>query len=404
MGGGGGLQNLNQLTISLKPRSNRLTDKANPCLYFYGVSQFADVYHRSVSLDKRTIFIFSLIGILVISAAGYFGFVTTQEPELPVTPETIAVTTCDVEQSVAAPGTLENTSETQVLMPVDGHLSQVLVKAGESVSAGQVLASVDAISKAEAWTALKEAEDAYQAAYNYRKALEGKIWLDRVTYETRGREQVPVHHWYKGYADEETIAVAENELALKKAELNAAQTTLDAMELKAPFDGIVIEADATTNQPFHADDVLFKMIDPRALEIVANVTEEDFPLLSVGQDAEIFFDARPEVTVQGTVYSIIPLRIEGSDTPLYNIYMTLDKVPDGLADGMTADTAITIAKREGVLCLPRAIVRASSSDTAILKIWNGAEEVEKEIQVGLRGDTYVEIVSGLDEGEQVVTR
>jgi multidrug efflux pump subunit AcrA (membrane-fusion protein) len=355
-------------------------------------------------LDKRTILIFSLVGILVISAAGYFGFATTQEPEPTRAPETIAVTICDVEQSVAAPGTLENTSETQILMPVDGHLSRVMVKAGESVSAGQVLASVDDISKAEAWSELKDAEDAYQAAYNYRKSLEGKIWLDRVTYETRGRDQIPVHHWYKGYADEETIAVAENELVLKKAELDAAQTTLDQMELKVPFDGIVIEVDASANEPFHADDVLFEMIDPRALEIVANVTEEDFPLLSVGQDAEIFFDARPDVTVQGTVYSIIPLRIEGSDTPLYNIYMTLDEVPDGLADGMTADTAITIAKREGVLCLPRATVRASSSDTAIVRVWDGAQEVEKEIRVGLRGDTYVEIVSGLEEGEQVVTR
>jgi len=221
---------------------------------------------------------------------------------------------------------------------------------------------------------------------------------------TRGRDQIPVHHWYKGYADAETIAVAENELALKKAELDAAQTTLDNMELKAPFSGILIEMDAAANQPFHADDILFKIIDPRALQIVASVTEEDFPLLNVGQGAEIFFDARPDVTAQGTVSSIIPLRIEGSDSPLYNIYITLDEVPEGLADGMTADAAITLAKREDVLCLPRAIVRASSSDTAIVKVWDGAQEVEREIRVGLRGDTYVEIVSGLDEGEQVVTQ
>jgi hypothetical protein len=46
--------------------------------------------------------------------------------------------------------------------------------------------------------------------------------------------------------------------------------------------------DALTNQPFHANDILFKIIDPKALEIVANVTEEDFPMLSVGQAAEFF--------------------------------------------------------------------------------------------------------------------
>jgi hypothetical protein len=123
----------------------------------------------------------------------------------------------------------------------------------------------------------------------------------------------------------------------------------------------------------------------------------------VGQAVEVFFDARADVTVTGKVARIIPKRIEG-DRPLYNIYISLDDVPDGLADGMTSDTAITIAKREGVLCLPRAAVRASSASTTTIKVWDGVQELTKEIEVGLRGDTYVEIVSGLSEGEQVVTR
>jgi RND family efflux transporter MFP subunit len=212
-----------------------------------------------------------------------------------------------------------------------------------------------------------------------------------------------VHHWYKDYADSVTIEAADNNLALKKAELDAAQTTLDNMELKAPFDGVVIEVDAVAHQPLHADNVLFKIIDPKALEIVANVTEEDYPLLSVGQGTEVFFDARPDVTARGKVARINPVRIEG-DSPLYNIYITLDEVPDGLADGMTADTAITIAKREGVLCLPRAIVRASGNDKVVVKVWDGMQETEREIKLGLRGDTYVEIISGLNEGEQVVTQ
>jgi macrolide-specific efflux system membrane fusion protein len=71
---------------------------------------------------------------------------------------------------------------------------------------------------------------------------------------------------------------------------------------------------------------------------------------------------------------------------------------------MTSDTAITIAKHEGVLCLPRAVVRASSGDTTTVKVWDGIQETTQEIQLGLRGDTYVEIASGLSEGQQVVTR
>jgi len=137
--------------------------------------------------------------------------------------------------------------------------------------------------------------------------------------------------------------------------------------------------------------------------VMANVTEEDYPLLAIGQSVEVFFDARPEVTVTGKVERIIPKRIEG-DRPLYNIYISLNDIPDGLADGMTSDTAITIAKHEGVLCLPRAVIRASGGDTTTVKVWNGVEETTKEITIGLRGDTFIEVVSGLSEGEQVVTR
>ena len=55
-------------------------------------------------------------------------------------------------------------------------------------------------------------------------------------------------------------------------------------------------------------------------------------------------------------------------------------------------------------CLPRAVVRASSGDATTVKVWDGVQEISKQIKIGLRGDTYVELVSGLGEGDQVVTR
>jgi macrolide-specific efflux system membrane fusion protein len=139
------------------------------------------------------------------------------------------------------------------------------------------------------------------------------------------------------------------------------------------------------------------------LEALVNVTEEDYPLIAIGQKTEVYFDARPDVTVKGQVERIIPKRIEG-DSPLYNIYVSLDEIPDGLADGMTVDTNVTITSRPGVICLPRSVVHASENDKAILQVWNGSSTESREVQVGLRGDSNIEIVSGLTEGEQVVVR
>ncbi len=210
-------------------------------------------------------------------------------------------------------------------------------------------------------------------------------------------------NWYTSNPSESDLTSADSELALAQAKYDAAKAVLESLEIDAPFDGIVLAVSAKIGETYQAEATLFTAGDPKALEVIANVTEEDYPLLVIGQDAEVYFDARPEVNVKGKVERIVPKRIEG-DRPLYNIYISLKEIPDGLADGMTADTAITIAKRENVLCLPRAVVRASGGDKTTIKVWDGSAEVTKEITIGLRGDTYVEIVSGLSEGEQVVTR
>jgi RND family efflux transporter MFP subunit len=207
--------------------------------------------------------------------------------------------------------------------------------------------------------------------------------------------------WYTSKPTENDVTNADSELALAQAKYDAAKAVLESLQIKAPFGGVVFAVNAESGATYQAETSLFTIGDPNALEVIANITEEDYPIVSVGQAVEVFFDARADVTVQGNVDRIIPKRIEG-DSPRYHIYITLNDVPDGLADGMTADASITITKREDVICLPRSIVRASGVDKVTLKIWNGTAEETREVTVGLRGDSDVEIISGLNVGDQVV--
>lgn len=395
-------------------------------------------------MNKTSVIIFGLVGILVVGAAGYFGFATTQAPpSTPPAPQTVSVTTCDVEQTVTAPGNLVNVNQAEVKMPADGKLSSVTVRVGDTVTAGQTLAELDSVTTTQAQVDLLEAQEALEVAQRHRTALDYPRATDEYIKDLKKQikaskeavsalnnsyknEADPVLKsqllvslesakadlkslesklaWYTSKPTESDVVNADSELALAQAKYDAAKAVLESLQIKAPFSGVVFAVTAESGATYSAETSLFTIGDPKALEIVANVTEEDYPLLVLGQGVEIYFDARPELTIQGKVSRIIPQRIEGSDSPLYDIYITLDEVPDGLADGMTADTAITIASREGVLCLPRAVVRASASATTIVKVWDGVQEAEREIKVGLRGDTYIEVVEGLSEGEQVVTR
>lgn len=391
-------------------------------------------------MNKTAVIIFVLAAILVMGGAGYYGFSTTQTPTPTPEPQTVSVTTCDVEQTVTAPGNLENVNVADVKMPAAGKLSAVNVRVGDYVEAGQTLAELDPVTKTQAQVDLLEAQDALEEAqknrnildypratdafikdlrkkvnnqkdvvkeldHNYRNAEDPIIRGQVLASLTSAKEELTRLesnlNWYTSKPTDQDKTNADSELALVQAKYDAAKAVMESLEIKAPFDGVVFAVTAESGATYQAEATLFTVGDPKALEVKANITEEDFPIVAVGQAVEIFFDARADITVQGKVNRVIPQRIEG-DRPRYNIYITLDEVPDGLADGMTADSAITIQKREGVLCLPRSIVRASGVDTVTLKVWVNNTTETREVTVGLRGDSNVEIVSGLSEGDQVI--
>ena len=391
-------------------------------------------------MSKRAIFLFSLVGILIISTAGYLGFSTTETPEPTPTPQTVSVTSCDVEQTVTAPGNLVNVNQANVQMPATGRLSVVSVRVGDSVRKGQVLAELDPVTTTQAQLDLLEAQEELDKLQKRRTSLDypratddfikdlrkqlkaAKRAVSELTGASRSAEDPMLRsqllanlatakenqkslesklNWYTSNPTENEIIAADSELALAQAKYHAAKAVLESLQIKSPITGIVFEVGAEAGQTYQAEATLFQIGDPKALEVVANVTEEDYPIISAGQSVEVYFDARPEVTVQGKIDRIIPKRIEG-DRPRYNIYITLNEVPDGLADGMTSDAAITIEKRTGVLCLPRSVVRASGIDEVSLKVWTNQSTETRTVTIGLRGDSDVEILSGLSEGEQVI--
>jgi HlyD family secretion protein len=145
------------------------------------------------------------------------------------------------------------------------------------------------------------------------------------------------------------------------------------------------------------------MADPAALELYATVIEEDYTVTEAGLLVDVFFDAMPERTVLGRIVRIVPEKLPG-DRPLYAIYVELEEVPDGMAEGMTADAEIIIDSREDVVRLPRTLVKARSDGSAEIELWRNNQEVNRTIQTGLRGDVYIEILDGLQEGDLVVGR
>ena len=187
-------------------------------------------------------------------------------------------------------------------------------------------------------------------------------------------------------------------------EVERVRADLAQASLIAPFDGVVIEVIADPGEVVFPGTPIVRITDPSAVEIRTTVIEEDLPFVQVGQSADVFFDAEPDAAVIGTVARITPTRAAGQDRPLYNVYVTVNGVPASVLPGMTADASLIVAARADVLRLPRSVVRGPSGGTAILKVWDGTASTERTVQVGLKGDVNVEIVSGLFEGDRVVAQ
>jgi multidrug efflux pump subunit AcrA (membrane-fusion protein) len=200
---------------------------------------------------------------------------------------------------------------------------------------------------------------------------------------------------------EEQLAIAQAQVEQARISLEEAEENLGYAALVAPLDGVVLAVSVSEGQTVNKGFSAVRTTDPYASEVYATIIEEDYTAAKVGQPVEVFFDALPEHTVLGHIARIVPVKIAG-ERPLYAIYIELDDVPGSLVEGMTADASIILDSRADVLRLPRALVRVRSDGSAKVDLWTHNQQVERTIQVGLRGDVYVEILDGLQVGDVVV--
>ena len=191
--------------------------------------------------------------------------------------------------------------------------------------------------------------------------------------------------------------------ALLETAVSQAEANLAATVLVAPFDGVVLEVFVTPGEAVSAGTNLVLLADPSQGEVRTTVIEEDLADVEIGQPAELFFDARPDLAVQGTVARLVPQRVLGEARPLYHVYITLDEpLPEDVFPGMTVDASIIVAEELDTVRLPRTLIRPRSDGTAVVQLWQNGQRVEREVVVGLRGDVFMAIQSGLQPGDEVV--
>jgi multidrug efflux pump subunit AcrA (membrane-fusion protein) len=138
--------------------------------------------------------------------------------------------------------------------------------------------------------------------------------------------------------------------------------------------------------------------------VTANVVESDVSSLKVGQAAAVTVSSI-NADLTGTVTAIAPVAETSTTGGVVNYAVTvsLNSPPATLRPGMTADVTVTTASATGVLAVPAAAIRGTSGAYTVLVLTAAGTPETRPVTVGLMTSSLVEIKSGLNAGEVVIT-
>lgn len=205
----------------------------------------------------------------------------------------------------------------------------------------------------------------------------------------------------------------DNQLKNAKASLESAQDRLDDYMVTSPITGTVVEktvkAGDNVGTGSNSNNTLCIIYDLTYLEMTLNIDELDIDNVEVGQTVNITSDAKAGQTYTGVVTKVSVVGNTSGGTTTYPVTVRIDET-DGLRPGMNVDAEIVLSSADDVLAIPSLAVNrgdtvlvTSDSPSAANALEQEAPEGYAYVQVttGVSDDSYIEITSGLQEGDTV---
>lgn len=281
------------------------------------------------------------------------------------------VTLRELKRSIRAVGTLQvNEQRLYTVAPrFEGWIEQLHVNAtGQRVARGQALMEVYSPELASA-----QAEYTAAAQSGMRQLAESSL--------------ARLRNW--GIDEAQT------------GELGLTAQPRRTLTLRAPASGIVLEKTAVQGMRFMPGEALYKIADLSTVWLVAEVFEQELSLIKTGQAAMVKVNAYPGREFRAKVAYIYPTL--NSQTRTIPVRLEIDNAAGLLKPGMYAEVQLATGGKAQSLAVPvSAVIDSGTRQVALVEVADGRFE-PREVKLGMRSDDYVEVLSGLVEGEKVVT-
>jgi membrane fusion protein, multidrug efflux system len=349
----------------------------------------ARVFPLTVRPERWPVAALLLAGALALAGCGKANGDAEKDGKeaVPAVPVEVAATQ-RAEMAAVYTGTAPVESERRagIVARVQGEIRQILVEEGTRVRKGQLLARLDG-DQLRLEVALKEAT-MRKLERDYSRNLELQ---------------------QKGLVSATSIDNLKYELEAAKASWDLARLQLSYCDIRAPIDGTVtIRAErvkiGNTVMPAGgviatSDSALFVVEDLDSLILNISVPERELPKLSVGQIAELSFDAAPNRVFTGSIALIYPYVDPATAT--FGVRIHVANADGLLRPGMFARVAIVYERKPNALQIPRTALLDGDGPPKVFVVKDG-KAMERAVKLGLSSGAWIEVTEGLTDGEQVV--
>ena len=385
-----------------------------------------------------------LITLLVFLSAGC----TSGEAELV---ETVKVIRGDLTETVPISGNLEMPDRVNLSFGMTGEVVEVLVERGDQVAKGDVLAKVDTAEiearlnvaqlsikavqidyeiarnrlmetiyprytgsflsdLAGTWVALEEMDETLAEAQRLIDSWDAEglgLQLDEAeAILAKAKNKLHKDRWPMPFYVK-TIEMELDKAALAidiaSAEIAAIEVSLPNAVMIAPISGEISWISLEPGEWAVATVPVITITDTSVLQMKGIVDEMDISYVELGGKVVVTLDALPDKQTDGKVIYISPVGTIQSGVVFYETTLELEKLDKMFRDGMSATADVIVEERKDVLLLPVGAISREGGSYYVIKMLDEEQSERTEIKVGLNNGRFMEIISGLEEGDEVLT-
>lgn len=293
--------------------------------------------NKNILKNKKVI----IAVVLVFAAAIIFWMKSDKSDQM--TYKSLTIKKGNLEVTILATGTVQPENRLDIKAPVAGRMDQVLVKEGQKLQKGQIIA----------WMSSSERAAMLDAA--------------------RAKGEAEYKRWSELYL---------------------------ATPVMAPINGTLILRNVEPGQTFTSSDAIFTMSD--RLTVKAQVDETDISQIKLKSSAEIVLDAYPGKKIQGAADQIAFDAKTINSVTKYIVDVLPEKMPDFMRSGMTANVTFFIESRNDILLVPNEAIKVRDGRTIVSLKGLDVKEQPQDIQVGISDGKNTEVLSGLKVGDVVL--